>query len=87
MFKADGTIGGTAEKVGGPFARNGIVGLVSPFLHPSFSLCQTAEVKSDPILQSCERWCKERFNARSRREKAAEYYWVERLLEEFPNVA
>jgi hypothetical protein len=31
MFKADGAIGGTAEKVGGPFAKDGFVGLVFPF--------------------------------------------------------
>jgi hypothetical protein len=28
MFKADGVIGGTVGKVGGPFAKDGIVGLV-----------------------------------------------------------
>lgn len=39
MFKADGAIGGTAEKVGGPFAKDGFVGLVSPFLSFSNSLC------------------------------------------------
>jgi hypothetical protein len=26
MFKADGAIGGTADKVGGPFAKDGFVG-------------------------------------------------------------
>jgi hypothetical protein len=30
MFKADGAIGGTADKVGGPFAKDGFVGCVSP---------------------------------------------------------
>jgi hypothetical protein len=30
MFKADGAIGGTADKVGGPFAKDGFVGLVFP---------------------------------------------------------
>ena len=47
MFKADGAIGGMAEKVGGPFAKDGFVGLVSsfflslfpPFLSFSNSLC------------------------------------------------
>lgn len=39
MFKADGAIGGTAEKVGGPFAKDGFVGLVSSFLSFSNSLC------------------------------------------------
>jgi hypothetical protein len=28
MFKADGAIGGRAEKIGGPFAKDGLVGLV-----------------------------------------------------------
>ena len=35
MFKADGAIGGTADKVGGPFAKDGFVGLVSPFTFPT----------------------------------------------------
>ena len=37
-------------------------------------------------LRSRERLGTERFNVSSGRETAAEYYWVERLLEEFPNV-
>lgn len=36
MFKADGAIGGTAEKVGGPFAKDGFVGLVSFTFSPLF---------------------------------------------------
>jgi hypothetical protein len=52
MFKADGAIGGTVEKIGGPFASDGIVGLVSPFLDPSFSLCQTTEVKVEPFCKA-----------------------------------
>lgn len=34
MFKADGAIGGTAQKVGGPFAKDGFVGLVFTFFDP-----------------------------------------------------
>jgi len=26
MFKADGAVGGTAQKVGGPFDKDGVVG-------------------------------------------------------------
>ena len=36
MFKADGAIGGTAEKVGGPFARDGAVGSVVHLFVSSF---------------------------------------------------
>lgn len=38
------------------------------------------------LLQTRERLSTERFNRSRRREKTAEYYWVERLLDEFPNV-
>jgi hypothetical protein len=34
MFKADGAIGGTAQKVGGEFAKDGLIGLVFPFFVP-----------------------------------------------------
>jgi hypothetical protein len=42
MFKADGAIGGTADKVGGPFAKDGFVGLVSlSHILPSSSCLET----------------------------------------------
>lgn len=82
MFKADGAIGGTADKVGGPFARDGFVGLVSPFhiFHGScfflWLLKRRGELgEASQVADESSDWA-----------KAAEF-WVERLLEEFPNVA
>jgi hypothetical protein len=42
MFKADGVIGGTAQKLGGPFAKDGVVGLVD-FLSSPIPLCRRGE--------------------------------------------
>ncbi len=82
MFKADGAIGGTADKVGGPFAKDGFVGLVSPFHIPlsAYLLSMSVEVmgkswgRSSQVADESSDWA-----------QAAEF-WVERLLEEFPNV-
>lgn len=82
MFKADGAIGGTADKVGGPFAKDGFVGLVSPFhvslwsylLSMSFEAMGKRWGKSSQVADASSDWA-----------KAAEF-WVERLLEECPNV-
>jgi hypothetical protein len=83
MFKADGAIGGTAEKVGGPFAKDGFIGLVSPFFVSSFLAPPQILCACSCLLGEVSRGA---VNGSRGREKAAEYYWVERLLDEFPNV-
>jgi hypothetical protein len=79
MFKADGAVGGTAEKVGGPFAKDGVVGLVFSFHILTVLLLAVSKLwgelgRSSQVADESSGWT-----------KAAEF-WVERLLEEFPNV-
>jgi len=78
MFNADGAIGGTAQKVGGPLAKDGFVGFVSAFILSLIAFLCAVEEKSEPSGAVV--------NGSRGREKAAEYYWIEKLLDEFPNV-
>ena len=78
MFNADGAIGGTAQKVGGPLAKDGVVGFVSAFVPSLFAFLCAVENKSKPSGAVV--------NGSRGREKSAEYYWIERLLDEFPNI-
>jgi hypothetical protein len=83
MCKVDGAIGGTADRVGGPFAKDGVVGLVFSF-HISLQFYLLSVCRSDGKRKSWGR-SSQVADEGSDWAKAAEF-WVERLLEEFRNV-
>jgi hypothetical protein len=75
MFKADGAMGGTADKIGGPLAKDGAIGWVNSF--PSFSF-------SDGDSGGCEELEREWRKKGGRDWEIGE--WVEVLLEVVPFV-